>query len=224
MLYEGAVLYQRPLTEWNTYENERGWFAVVGDALEVGVRGGRGVVHGSWTNQADVSNVSVAVEMRLTSGSNVEGCVDSRHDATAGSYAFCLGADGRTWAIYSYRDAQGTWRTEYLLDRDWRAGTYQVTQSNNLKIVSYERQLWFVLNGVVYGPVWHTGRSVGSAAIFVVNWDDQPAAFAFSLAGGSRRPMSRAPALVEPPAGQWRTICRTMNRRLAGRSARRRMK
>jgi hypothetical protein len=180
MLYEREVLYQRPLTEWNTHADERGWFAIIGDALEIGVRGGQGAVHGSWTNQADFSNVSVAVDMRLTTeGRDVQGCVDSRHDPSTGSYAFCLGSDGSTSAIYSYRDINGIWRQDYLLEPAHRPGTNPVTQWNNLKIVSHDDHFWFVINGVVHGPVFDTRRSNGSAAIFVVNWDSQPAAFAF---------------------------------------------
>jgi len=176
----GAVLYDRPLTEWTTGEFELGWFAVEGDSFHIGVYGGDGHTMASWTERTDFSNISASVEVRsVTNEPSAVGCVAIRHDVDQGEYQFCILGDGRTWATYDYADANGEWQSEVILESKERDGTRPSSQWNTIELAAYDNQLWFLVNGVELGTVQHNARSSGAVAIQVTNWDTIDAEFEF---------------------------------------------
>ena len=179
---EGAVLYQRPLSEWRSEAYDVGWVEPSATSLYIGVYGGDGEhTVESWTEQNDFANISASVDVREVSrGAAAAGCLAIRHDATDGDYQFCILGNGRTWAVHDFIDAGGTWQVETLLEDSNRQGTKPPSEWNTIKIVASDNRLWFVINGMLVGSISHDARTVGDVAVSVTTWDnDQDAEFEF---------------------------------------------
>lgn len=178
---EGAILYDRPLTEWLKENTEEGWFAVEGDTFHIGMYLGDGRTKETWTANDDFSDISASVNIRQVSmDTNSAGCLAVRQHVDEGEYQLCILSNGLTWATYDYVDGSGAWHSEEILPAAERDGVNPSTAWNELRIVARGNQLWFVVNGTLLDSATHNGRSAGHVAIQVTNWGVDTVEWEFS--------------------------------------------
>lgn len=183
----GDVLYNQPLTQWTTGENDAGWSIVTDGSLEIGVwAGAERYWNGSWTSTGTLDDVAVAVSV-TTSRTDVNGaaCLVSRHTAYPNlglrwvGYEICLGTDGTSWAVFKYFDTNGMWQEQTLVDSSAVPQRFDATKWNTLAVRSYQQQVAFFVNDVMIGSLPHRGTASGSVGLYVVDLGGQGADYQF---------------------------------------------
>lgn len=177
---EGAILYDRPLSEWRSEQRPNGWTEATSTSLIIGVHAAdQEEVVETWTDRQDFGDISASVDVReVSNGAAAVGCLSVRHTASVGDYSFCILGNGQTWAGHYFIDTNGSFQVETLLEVASRPGT--TSAWNTLSIVADGNQLTFMVNDTVHGTVTHDARTTGGVALAVVNQDaGQDAEFEF---------------------------------------------
>lgn len=183
----GDVIYDRPLTQWPTGENDAGWSIVTDGALELGVWAGADRHwNGSWTSDDSFADVAASVSVRTSrTDVNAAACLVSRHTAFPDrglqwvGYEICLGTDGSAWAVYKYFRTNGDWEEQTLIDSSVVPQSFDVTRWNTLAVISHENQFWLYVNDVMIGSGPHSGLASGSVGLYVVDLGDAGTDFLF---------------------------------------------
>jgi hypothetical protein len=129
---------------------------------------------------------SVSADIRRVGDGGAEpanslACVAARLAGDLNSnYTFCIHADGWLEAGYEYFDAAGEYQFEAMIQGGFSDHIRAVTGWNTLKIVARGHQIWFVVNGQLFGTGFHAGQLTGKPAFYAVSLNGAPVEWAFT--------------------------------------------
>ena len=181
---------QEPLVVWNAndwlpaqYEDEHVSVKVVGDALHH--RTNTDIPIFSWVD-VPTGDYSVSADVRLVDAGGTDpestfACITARQSPDFSSnYVLCIYPDGWVSAVYEYFDEEGVYVFEELFENGFSDLVGPANEWNTLKIVVLHDQVWFLVNGSLYGTATHAGPLTGKPAMYVVSLDGAWVEWAFT--------------------------------------------
>jgi len=177
------LLFGWDIDDWNPYRGAETTITPIGNALHYTTNSS--VPEYSWA-ATDTGDYSVSVDVRLVDAGDANpettiACVVARlHDSFNGSYALCLYADGWLTADYEFYNDDGIYQYDELVEGGASDLLHPTTDWNTLKIVVKGHQIWFLVNGSLFGSASHDGPLTGMAGMYAVSLDGTPVEWAFT--------------------------------------------